>query len=52
MLLCEKKILRLKKNVSHWSTQSEDASLQVPPSLGGDLPSPAPQVSDYLCSLP
>lgn len=32
VLLCEKK-----KNVSHWSTQSGDASLQVPPFLGGDL---------------
>lgn len=26
-----------KKSVSHWSTQHGDASIQVPPFLGGDL---------------
>lgn len=37
----KKKLPRLgrEKKLSHWSAQSEDASLQVPPFLGGDLQS-------------
>lgn len=33
-----------------WSALRGDASVLVPPLLGGDLPGPAGQVSDYLPS--
>lgn len=42
--------LRGGKNASHWSALRGDASVLVPPLLGGDLPGPAGQVSDYLPS--
>lgn len=42
--------LQGEKNASHWSALRGDASVLVPPLLGGDLPGPAGQVSDYLPS--